>query len=74
MAYASRTLYKAVKCAAEPAWRIGVRCDIHSPSELSKLLRGYAPIERDDPRILRLAEEVGIAATRAFSRRPAVDR
>jgi hypothetical protein len=64
----SRELYAKVKLANERQYIIGQRAGLQ-PAQLTSLLRGYAGIERGDPRVVRLALAVGLDPSRAFSRR-----
>lgn len=61
----SRKLWRAIKLADEPAYKIAWRADVH-PNTLSKLLHGAERVRPSDPRILRVAKIVGIPANAAF--------
>jgi hypothetical protein len=67
--WASRALFLKIKGADEPQYRIGLRCGI-PPGVVTALIRGYAPVSPDDPRVLKLAAAVGLPPERAFSKRP----
>jgi hypothetical protein len=70
--FVSRELFIRVKCAPEPAYLVGRRAGVE-PALLSRLLRDrLRPI--DEPRVLRLAAEVGLPPERAFGKRPPVGR
>ena len=49
---------------------IARQLDVH-PSLLSHLLNGSIPIRENDPRVLRLAQALGVPAEEAFVTRPA---
>jgi len=55
----------SLKMAPEPAYRIAQRARL-SPSLLSKWVCGIEPVRVDDPRILRVAELLGIAPEEVF--------
>jgi hypothetical protein len=69
----SKALFAAVKAAAVPQYRLEQRVGL-SPGMVTVLIRGYRPIERDDPRVVALAKEVGLNPQRAFSRRRKIGR
>jgi hypothetical protein len=61
----SRELVAAVKLADRPAWRIAVEAGIN-PTVLSRLLSGYQRPRPGDPRLLRVAEILGVPRERVF--------
>jgi hypothetical protein len=48
-----------------PQWRIAVAAGV-SPHLLSAWMSGYGRVRPDDPRLLRVAREVGIPPERLF--------
>ena len=55
----SRKLLAAIKLHPEPAYRLAQKADIN-PSVLSKLMRGYQPVEVGDKRIEAIGSLLGI--------------
>jgi hypothetical protein len=64
----SQRLREAVKLAPRPAYRIAQDANLH-PTVLSKLITGAESVRVADPRVLRVAEVLGIPAAQAFERR-----
>jgi transcriptional regulator with XRE-family HTH domain len=62
----SRDLIIAVKLADRPAWRIAVEAGI-SPTTLSRLISGSLRPRPNDPRLLRVAEILGVPKDRVFA-------
>ena len=50
----------------EPHYLIATRAHVH-PSTLSKLLHGAEPVRPDDPRVIRVGEQIGLSPTECFS-------
>jgi transcriptional regulator with XRE-family HTH domain len=63
----SRQLIGAVKLGGIRAYVIARRAGL-SESTLSRLINGVERIRPDDPRVLAVAEAVGVPAERAFAR------
>lgn len=63
----SRHLVGAVKLSPDPCYVVARRAGL-TPSALSRLLNGAERIRPDDPRVLAVAEAVGVPAERAFAR------
>lgn len=63
----SRQLVAAVKLGTDPCYVTARRAGL-TPSTLSRLLNGAERIRPDDPRVLAVAEAVGVPAERAFAR------
>jgi transcriptional regulator with XRE-family HTH domain len=64
----SRRLFEAVKLHDEPGYRIAQRAGL-TASVLSNLLHGAVRIRPQDPRVLAVAEVVGVPPERAFEHR-----
>ena len=62
----SRKLIEAVKLSSERAYRIAQQAEIH-PSTLSRILNGIDNVRSGDPRVVRIAEIVGIKPEEAFA-------
>jgi len=71
--WASRTLRLRVKAGPARQWQLAARCGM-SPSVVTALIQGYRPVPLGDPRVMKLAEAVGLAPERAFSKRPPTSR
>jgi transcriptional regulator with XRE-family HTH domain len=52
-----------------PQWEIARAADV-SPHMLSRWLNGYGKVRPDDPRLLRVAREVGVSPDRLFEPPP----
>jgi hypothetical protein len=55
-----------------PQWRIAMAAGV-SPHLLSRWLSGYGRVRPDDPRLLRVAAEVGISPERLFEADPTLE-
>jgi hypothetical protein len=64
----SRELFTAIKTSPDDGWVIARGAGIR-PETLSGFLTGRERVKPDDPRVLAIAEVVGVAPDRAFSRR-----
>ena len=62
----SREFLVSLKLNKEPQYRIAQEAGLH-PNTLSKLINGIAPIYQDDPRILRVAEVLGMKREEVFN-------
>lgn len=69
----SRHLFEAVKLSPERGYIIAQRAGISS-SLLSRLLHGAERIRPQDPRVLAIAQVVGIPPERAFTRASSEDK
>jgi hypothetical protein len=58
-------LINAVKLAPKRAYKIAHEAGLH-PSTLSRIVCGIERVKADDPRVLRLAEVLGIPPERCF--------
>ena len=62
----SRDFYAAVKTSPERNYILAQRAGIH-PAVLSRILHGAERLRPQDPRVLAVAREVGVPASRAFA-------
>jgi len=67
MASMSKKLNDAVRLYPGKRYELAWRIPMH-PSSLSAVLHGIQPVKVGDPRILRLAELLGIPEEEAFSK------
>jgi transcriptional regulator with XRE-family HTH domain len=66
----SREFRIAVKLDdGRPQWKIARAAGV-SPDRLSRWLNGYGKVRPDDPRLLRVAAEVGVSPDRLFEPEP----
>jgi hypothetical protein len=63
----SRRVFEAVKLSPERAYEIARRAGLTGPT-VSRLIHNADPIRPDDPRVLKLAEAVGVPPRQAFTR------
>ena len=61
----SRKLLAAIKLHPEPAYRLAQEAGVN-PSVLSKLMRGYQPVEVGDKRIEAIGNLLGISPHDCF--------
>jgi len=61
----SRRFIQALKLHPEPAYRIAWRAGVHH-NTLSKLVSGYLRTRADDPRIIAVGRELGLAPEDCF--------
>jgi hypothetical protein len=61
----SREFIIAVKLADRPAWKIAMEAGVN-PTVLSRLISGSSRCRPDDPRLLRVAEILGVPRERVF--------
>lgn len=62
----SQKLRVAIKLSEKRAYKIAQEADLH-PSTLSKLLNGIERARRNDPRVLRVGEVLGIPENECFN-------
>jgi hypothetical protein len=70
----ARTLSREFRIAVKfddprPQWRIALAAGV-SPHILSQWMSGYGKVREDDPRLLRVAREVGFPVERLFEPEP----
>ena len=63
--FVSEKLIRVVKKHKEPIFKIAVNCDVN-PSSLSRIINRVETVKESDPRILRLAEYLGLNAEDCF--------
>ncbi len=63
----SRRFVAALKLAPAPAYRIAISADVN-PSTLSALIHGAKLVSPNDPRILRIAEILGVPRDEVFEK------
>lgn len=63
--FVSDKLIRTVKDHKQPIFRIAVNCDVN-PSSLSRIINRVETVKENDPRILRLAEYLGVNAENCF--------
>ena len=61
----SQKLFHAIKLNPIPAYKISMQAGIH-PNTLSKILHNAIPIRKDDKRILRIGEILGLTSGELF--------
>ena len=62
----SREFLIRLKLNDRPAWQIAKAAAVH-PSTLSQIISGMSPLKEDDPRVLRVAAELGLNKEEAFA-------
>jgi hypothetical protein len=65
----SRELWRAVKTARRPHYKLAAEIGMH-PSRFSQLLSGDLNVPFGDWRVVKLARLVGVPTTRAFEDEP----
>ena len=60
-------LLAAIKLHPEPAYRLAQKAGVN-PSVLSKLMRGYTPVEDGDERIIAVGKLLGFTSKECFER------
>ena len=65
----SRILVERIKLSSVPAYRLAFRAGYH-PSVLSKLLNGAERIEPNDPRLVSVGAQLGLAPEDCFVEAP----
>lgn len=65
MVIPSRRLIETLKLSSEPQYRIAWRAGVH-PNTLSKLVSGYIRPRVDDPRVIAVGKELGLAPAECF--------
>ena len=66
----SKKLIVALKLSEVPAYRVAQRAGLH-PAVLSRLIHGADRVRDGDPRVLAIADVLGVSAEDAFEREPA---
>ena len=61
----STRLVHAIKLATEPSYKIAVRAGLH-PTQLSKLIHGAERVRPNDPRVIQVGRELGLAPAECF--------
>ena len=61
----SRKLLAAIKLHREPAYTLAQKAGVN-PSVLSKLMRGYTPVEDGDERIVAVGKLMGFSSEECF--------
>jgi hypothetical protein len=69
----SRDFKIAVKLSDEPAWKIAYRAGVN-PNVLSKIISGAIRVQRDDTRVLRIGNILGLRPEECFDMRQGVER
>lgn len=62
----SREFLIRLKLNERPAWKIARAASVH-PSSLSQIISGMSPLKENDPRVLRVAAELGLNKEEAFA-------
>jgi hypothetical protein len=65
----SRRFVEAVKLAPKRSYRIAQEAGLH-PTTLSKLITGIVPAQRNDPRVLAVANVLGLKPEECFDEAP----
>ncbi len=65
----SKSLRAAIKLSEHRAYQIAHHAEVH-PNVLSALINGIIPVRENDPRVLRIAQVVGITPEQAFEAVP----
>jgi len=68
MAKLSRKLIIALKTGPQRMYRVAQEAGV-SPTSLSKLINGIAPVQENDPRIIRVGKVLGLSTRELFERR-----
>jgi hypothetical protein len=68
MASISREFLVALKLCPEPAYRLALRAGLH-PTQLSKLIHGAERLRPNDPRVIEVGRELGLAPDDCFEPR-----
>lgn len=66
--FVSKIFIRAIKENEKPIFKIAVHCNIN-PSSLSRIINCIEVVKKDDPRILRLAEYLGLKPDDCFEER-----
>jgi hypothetical protein len=62
----TRNFIVALKLNTKPMYQLAQQCSIH-PNDLSKWIHGIKQPRRDDPRLLKLADLVGVSHKQIFN-------
>lgn len=66
MLQVSQKLRERIKLSSVPAYKHALRAGCH-PSTLSKLLHGAEPVRANDPRVVAVGCQLGLAPEECFS-------
>lgn len=63
----SKKFIQSLKLSTTPAYQLAWRAGIH-PNTLSKLVTGYLRVKKNDPRLLKIGELLGLKPEDIFKR------
>lgn len=66
MLLVSRTLIERIKLSSTPAYKLAIHVAKCHPTTFSKLLNGAERVKPDDPRIVAVGRQLGLAPEQCF--------